>query len=102
MVGFIVGSFVAQFFAAYIYWQVRGPDASLHRRPEWLAAAADGAAYILVASPIYIVTGVQSWLLGAEASWGISVFMAVCMALAHAALLRGKPSLRRRNTTAVP
>ena len=98
MVGFIIGSFVAQFLAAYAYWKVRGSGGSPPTRPEWLAVVADGVAYVLVASPIYIAGGVQHWLLGAEASWGVSVFMAVCMALVHAVLFRGRPSLRRPPT----
>ena len=102
MLGFVVGSFLAQFVAAWAYWRVRGPRGSSPKRPEWLAATADGIGFVLVASGIYVPMGVQFWLLGSDAPWGVSVFMAVCMGLAHAVLFRGRPWARWRAPTLAP
>ena len=95
MLGFIIGSFVAQFAGAGAYWQIRSRDSFSNGRP-WVAAATGGVAYTLVASAIYIPFQVHTWLLGEGTSWGLSVFMAVVMSLVQAILLPGRPWPRHR------
>ena len=94
MPGFILGSLVSQFVGAGLYWQVRSKQSSPNA-PRWLAATVGALAYTLVASAIYIRFRVHIWLGGEGTSWGASVFIAVCMALAQAILFPGRPWLRQ-------
>ncbi len=82
MLGFIIGSFVAQFAGAGAYWQIRSRDSFSNGRP-WVAAATGGVAYTLVASAIYI-------------PFQVHIFMAVVMSLVQAILLPGRPWPRHR------
>ena len=95
--GFIIGSVAGQFAGSWAYWRALGgrPSAT---RSEWVAATVAGLVATVVASVIYIPLGVQSWLLGEGASWGVSVFLAVCMGLCQGVLFRGRP-LRRPPAT---
>ncbi len=85
--GFIVGSVMAQFAGAWTY-------RSAKRRlvlSEARAAIASGFATAIVGTLAYTLLRVHEWLGGQGASWGVSVFIAVCMGLVQGVLFRGRP-----------
>jgi len=100
VIGLIIGTSAGQFAGAWAYWQVRGynPDPAVH---EVLAAAAAGLVTTVVASAVYVLLGVHTWVLGDGTPWGMSVFIGLCMGLCQAILFRGRPSRARRPMSAV-
>ena len=90
MGGFIIGTLAAQLAGSWIYWQIRSPEAS-PPRSEWVAGGAAGLMAALVASAIYIPLGVHTWLGGEGSTWGLSIFLGVCIGICQGALFRGRP-----------
>ena len=91
MIGFIIGSVIAQLAGAWAY------HASKKRLAFTTvpAAIAAGLATTLLASILFIVFHVHDWLGGPGASWGNSVFLGLCMGILQGALFRGRPFGRR-------
>jgi len=91
MIGFIVGSVIAQFAGAWAYHASRKHLAFT----EIPAAIAAGLATTVLASILFILLHVHQWLAGPGASWGNSVFLGLCMGILQGVLLRGRPFGRR-------
>ena len=91
MFGFIVGSVIAQFVGAWSY------HASKKHRgfTEVPAALAAGVTTTIAASALYILFHVHDWIAGPGATWGSSVFLALCMGILQGVLFRGRPFGRR-------
>ena len=96
MVGFIIGMLGAQFAGSWAYWRVRA------NRPEWLAASAAGLVATIVGSLIYIPLHVHDWLGGQGSSWGLSIFMALCVGICQGALFKGRPLRPRSARSTLP
>jgi len=88
--GFVLGTLAGQFAGAWVYWRIRGNSLPPANR-EYGAAMAAGFVTTLVASAIYVPLGVHTWLLGDGASWGLSVFLGLCMGISQGLLFRGRP-----------
>ena len=98
MTGFIFGTLVGQFAGSWAYWRARGEDPSAPRS-KWLAATIAGVVTSVAASAIYIPSRVHIWIGGEGTSWGASVFIAGCMGICQAVLVRGRPLSARPSTT---
>ena len=87
MFGFIVGSIIAQVAGAWSF------HASKKRLAftEAPAALVAGFTTTVIASAVYIPLHVHDWAAGPGASWGISVFLGLCMGILQGVLFRGRP-----------
>src|SRR2546429_6294801 len=85
--GFIIGTLIAQFAGAWTYGRAKRALALSEAR----AATASGIATTVVAALIYTLFRVHEWLGGQGVSWGLSVFMAICVGLVQGVLFRGRP-----------
>jgi hypothetical protein len=95
--GFIIGTIAGQICGADVYRRIISratSDRSLQ------AAIGSGLATAACSSVVYIVLGVHDWLGGADSSWGVSVFLGICMGICQAVLLRDRPHIWRRNPRA--
>jgi uncharacterized transporter YbjL len=87
MLGFIIGTFVGLFSGALT-------NSAATRRlalGELWASILSGVVVTAVGSVAYTVLRVHEWLAGPGASWGLSVFLAVCMGITHGVLFRDRP-----------
>jgi hypothetical protein len=99
VVSFMAGTVAGQLAGAWVYWRVRGntpgPSTSEHdaavANREFDAAWAAGFVTAVVATGVYTALGVHAWLLGSDASWGVSAFLGGCMGLCQGMLFRGRP-----------
>ena len=95
--GLVIGTVAGQFSGAWVYRRVRGNSPGPWS--EFDAAWAAGLVTTAVASAIYVPLGVHTWALGSDASWGMSVFLALCLGICQGMLFRGRPSGPRAPTS---
>ena len=85
----VIGTVGAQFAGAWAYRRV-DRSASGDTRRKVLSAIAAGAVTTIVAAPVYMIVGVDSWI-GIGTNWEMSAFFGVCMGICQAVLFRGRP-----------
>lgn len=87
LIGFAVGTILGQFAGAWAYRYSK-------RRlvlAEWKSAVVSGVATAVVSSLVFVLTSVHDWAGGIGSSWGVSVFLGVCMGIVQGALFPGGP-----------
>jgi hypothetical protein len=94
VIGLFIGTVISQVCGAAAYRRVL---ATLAQRParSVLAGVAAGIVTALVATPLFILFGVHTWLAGPASGWPPSAFMGACMGLCQGALFKGLPQIRR-------
>jgi hypothetical protein len=86
VLGVVIGVMAGQLCGAFIYQRI-------NTRPgrKIIASVAAGLVTVLCASPVFIAFSVHRWLAGPEASWGASVFLAVCFGICQGVLFKDRP-----------
>lgn len=87
LLGFAIGTVTGQFAGGWAY-RVGKKKLALS---EPGAAIGSGLATAVVASSLYILFHVHEWIGGNGGSWGVSVFIAMCMGIVQGALFRSRP-----------
>ncbi len=95
MFGFILGTVLAQFAGAWSYHASKKHLGFTEVR----AALAAGLTTTVVASALYLPFHVHDWIAGPGATWGVAVFLGLCIGILQGVLFRGRP-LGRRLTSA--
>lgn len=97
-VGFAVGAIAGQVSGAWCYWRVRHKGLGGYKS-EALAATCAGFVTALVATAVYSLFRVHTWIAGPGSSWGASAFLGLCTGIAQGVMFRGRPlSAFQRNS----